>query len=87
MLNKLVALLVTLTMACAAMADDRLYRVAAAVGEGVQIGLSNDLTKAIGRDFTAFQLAGLAHAGMKTFAGPMAAYDFGAPTPSAFSWR
>ena len=29
-------------------------------------------------DFTAFQLAALAHAGMKTFAGPMAAYDFGA---------
>jgi hypothetical protein len=25
------------------------------VGEGVQIGVSNDLTKAIGRDFTAFQ--------------------------------
>jgi muramoyltetrapeptide carboxypeptidase len=36
-------------------------------------------------DFTAFQLAGLAHAGMKTFAGPMAAYDFGARTPSAFT--
>jgi muramoyltetrapeptide carboxypeptidase len=36
-------------------------------------------------DFTAFQLAALAHAGMKTFAGPMAAYDFGAPTPSAFT--
>jgi muramoyltetrapeptide carboxypeptidase len=42
-------------------------------------------------DFTAFQLAALAHAGMKTFAGPMAAYDFGAETPSAFTfdhcWR
>jgi muramoyltetrapeptide carboxypeptidase len=36
-------------------------------------------------DFTAFQLAALAHAGMKSFAGPMAAYDFGAPTPSAFT--
>ena len=36
-------------------------------------------------DFTAFQLAALAHAGMKTFAGPMAAYDFGAETPSAFT--
>jgi muramoyltetrapeptide carboxypeptidase len=37
-------------------------------------------------DFTAFQLAGLAHAGMVTFAGPMAAYDFGAPIPSAFTF-
>jgi len=36
-------------------------------------------------DFTAFQLAALAHAGMTTFAGPMAASDFGAATPSAFT--
>jgi muramoyltetrapeptide carboxypeptidase len=36
-------------------------------------------------DFTAFQLAALAAAGMVTFAGPMAAYDFGAPEPSAFT--
>jgi muramoyltetrapeptide carboxypeptidase len=36
-------------------------------------------------DFTAFQLAALAHAGITTFAGPMAAYDFGAETPSAFT--
>ncbi len=36
-------------------------------------------------DFTAFQLAALAHAGMTTFAGPMAAYDFGAPSPSAYT--
>lgn len=36
-------------------------------------------------DFTAFQLAALAHAGMITFAGPMAAYDFGAETPSGFT--
>ncbi len=36
-------------------------------------------------DFTAFQLAALAHAGMTTFAGPMAAFDFGAETPSAFT--
>ena len=36
-------------------------------------------------DFTAFQLAALAHAGMATFAGPMAAYDFGAATPSPFT--
>jgi len=36
-------------------------------------------------DFTAFQLAALAHAGLTTFAGPMAAFDFGAETPSAFT--
>jgi muramoyltetrapeptide carboxypeptidase len=36
-------------------------------------------------DFTAFQLAALAHAGMATFAGPMAASDFGAEPPSAFT--
>jgi muramoyltetrapeptide carboxypeptidase len=38
-------------------------------------------------DFTAFQLAALARAGMVTFAGPMAAYDFGAETPSAFTFE
>lgn len=36
-------------------------------------------------DFTAFQLAALASAGMTTFAGPMAAYDLGAAVPSAFT--
>jgi muramoyltetrapeptide carboxypeptidase len=36
-------------------------------------------------DFTAFQLAALAKAGLVTFAGPMAAYDFGALEPSAFT--
>ena len=36
-------------------------------------------------DFTAFQLAALARGGMVTFAGPMAAYDFGAEKPSAFT--
>jgi len=36
-------------------------------------------------DFTAFQMAALAHAGMTTFAGPMAASDFGAATPSTFA--
>jgi len=36
-------------------------------------------------DFTAFQLAALAKAGVTTFAGPMAAYDFGAESPSAFT--
>jgi muramoyltetrapeptide carboxypeptidase len=36
-------------------------------------------------DFTAFQLAALAATGMVSFAGPMGAYDFGAPEPSAFT--
>ena len=36
-------------------------------------------------DFTAFQLAALAAKGMVTFAGPLAAYDFGAEVPSAFT--
>lgn len=36
-------------------------------------------------DFTAFQLAALAQAGMVTFAGPLAAYDFGAETASAYT--
>jgi muramoyltetrapeptide carboxypeptidase len=37
-------------------------------------------------DFTAFQLAALAHAGMVTFAGPAVSGDFGAPEPSAFTF-
>ena len=36
-------------------------------------------------DFTAFQLAALASAGMTTFAGPSASGDFGAEAPSAFT--
>jgi muramoyltetrapeptide carboxypeptidase len=36
-------------------------------------------------DFTAFQLAALAATNMVTFSGPMAAYDFGTETPSAFT--
>jgi muramoyltetrapeptide carboxypeptidase len=36
-------------------------------------------------DFTAFQLAALTATGMVTFAGPLAAYDFGAETPSEFT--
>lgn len=36
-------------------------------------------------DFTVFQLAALAAAGMVTYAGPMAAYDFGAEEPSKFT--
>lgn len=36
-------------------------------------------------DFTAFQLAALAATRMVTFAGPLAAYDFGAETPSEFT--
>ena len=38
-------------------------------------------------DFTAFQLSALAHQGMVTLAGPMAAYDFGAESPSAFTFE
>ncbi len=38
-------------------------------------------------DFTAFQLAALARAGMVSYAGPMAAYDFGAEAPSAFTMQ
>jgi len=36
-------------------------------------------------DFTAFQLAAWKHAGIVSFAGPMAAYDFGAQEPSSFT--
>lgn len=36
-------------------------------------------------DFTAFQLAMLARSGVVTYAGPMAAYDFGAEPPSTFT--
>jgi muramoyltetrapeptide carboxypeptidase len=36
-------------------------------------------------DFTAFQLAALAGAGLVTFAGPTFAYDFGAQAPSEFT--
>ena len=38
-------------------------------------------------DFTAFQLAALASARMVTFAGPLAAYDFGAETQSEFTLK
>ncbi|MEP7062861.1 MAG: LD-carboxypeptidase [Betaproteobacteria bacterium] len=36
-------------------------------------------------DFTAFQLAALSMTGMKTFAGPMASFDFGAAAPSMYT--
>jgi muramoyltetrapeptide carboxypeptidase len=36
-------------------------------------------------DFGVFQLAALASAGLVTYAGPMAAYDFGAEEPSAYT--
>ena len=36
-------------------------------------------------DFTAFQLAAWRHAGIVSFSGPMAAYDFGATEPSSFT--
>ena len=49
-------------------------------------GLKRAGTRWMGHsDFTAFQLAALARAGMVTYAGPMAAYDFGAASPSAFT--
>ena len=38
-------------------------------------------------DFTAFQLAAYAMGGIVTFAGPMASYDFGAATPSTFTFE
>ena len=38
-------------------------------------------------DFTGFQLAALAKARLVTFGGPMAAYDFGAEHPSAFTFE
>lgn len=38
-------------------------------------------------DFTAFQLAAWAHERRVTFAGPMAAYDFGAEAPSPFTFE
>jgi len=38
-------------------------------------------------DFTVFGLAALARAGVISYAGPMAAYDFGARVPSEFTWR
>lgn len=38
-------------------------------------------------DFTAFQLALLAHGGGVTFSGPMLAANFGAPELNAFSWQ
>jgi muramoyltetrapeptide carboxypeptidase len=38
-------------------------------------------------DFTAFQMAALARAGMVTYAGPMVCYDFGAEQPSAFTFE
>jgi muramoyltetrapeptide carboxypeptidase len=38
-------------------------------------------------DFTAFQLAALAVTGKVTYAGPMAAYDFGAEVPSDYTFE
>lgn len=55
---------------------DRLDYARLAAAEKIWMGHS---------DFTGFQLAALAHAGLVTYAGPMAAYDFGAETPSAYT--
>jgi len=50
--------------------------------------LAQSRTRWLGHsDFTAFQLAALAKAGLVTFGGPMAAYDFGAEHPSAFTFE
>ena len=48
--------------------------------------LAHSGTRWVGHsDFTAFELAALARSRMVSFAGPMACYDFGAETPSAFT--
>jgi muramoyltetrapeptide carboxypeptidase len=50
--------------------------------------LARSRTRWLGHsDFTGFQLAALAKAAMVTYAGPMAAYDFGAEHPSAFTFE
>jgi muramoyltetrapeptide carboxypeptidase len=50
------------------------------------VALARARTRWMGHsDFTAFQLAALARTGIVTFAGPMAAYDFGAAAPSTFT--
>lgn len=49
--------------------------------------LAHGRTRWLGHsDFTAFQLAALASTGMVTYSGPMVAYDFGAETPSDFTF-
>jgi muramoyltetrapeptide carboxypeptidase len=84
--------------AIARMADDRRVELAIAVRGGYGWSRLIDrldfdaLAQARKRwlghsDFTAFQLAALARANMTTFAGPMAAYDFGAEVPSAFTFE
>jgi len=50
--------------------------------------LSHGRTRWLGHsDFTAFQLAALARAGMITYAGPMVAYDFGAEVASDYTFE
>ncbi len=50
--------------------------------------LAHGRTRWLGHsDFTAFQLAALARAGIVTYAGPMAAYDFGAEVPSDYTFE
>ena len=50
----------------------------AAIAQGRKVWMGHS-------DFTAFALAAFARAGMVTYAGPMASYDFGALAPSAFT--
>ena len=80
------------------MADDPDVEIACAVRGGYgwsrlvdrldYVRLAQSGTRWLGHsDFTGFQLAALAKAGLVTFAGPMAAYDFGAEHPSAFTFE
>ncbi|MDR6411437.1 muramoyltetrapeptide carboxypeptidase [Paraburkholderia terricola] len=56
--------------------------------DGLQRRLSGRPVALVGHsDFTAIQLALLARAGVKTFAGPMLMSDFGAEDPSEFTMR
>jgi muramoyltetrapeptide carboxypeptidase len=84
--------------AIARMADDPRVELAIAVRGGYgwsrlvdridYIALAKSRKRWLGHsDFTAFQLAAFSAAGMTTFAGPMVAYDFGAPMPSAFTFE
>jgi muramoyltetrapeptide carboxypeptidase len=84
--------------AIARMADDPRVDIACAVRGGYgwtrlldridYAAVARSGTRWLGHsDFTGFQLAALARAGLVTFAGPMAGYDFGAEHPSAFTFE
>jgi len=64
------------------------YGLSRLVGRIDFAALARSRTRWLGHsDFTVFQLAALARAGLVTFAGPMAAFDFGARVPSEFTWE